>query len=94
VSLWLIVSFTWLWSWTGAVEDCNDDNEGDCVGKGDLRVLGAFRDLSKSVGSRDSNGGFGRLFRVQFELDFQLCTSKKGKKDNNLGMKKSSIGGK
>ena len=80
--------------WARAVKDCNDGNEGNLVDRDKLRVLGAFRDLSKSIGSRNGNNGFGRLFRVQFELDFQLCTSKKGKKDNNLGMKKSSIGGK
>jgi hypothetical protein len=49
---------------TGAVKDCNDDNEGNCISKGKLRVLGAFQNLSKSVGSRDGNGGFGRLFHI------------------------------
>ena len=39
----------------GAVEDCHNDNQGNCVGKGKLRVLGAFRDSSESVGSHDSN---------------------------------------
>ncbi len=52
----------------GAVMDCNDGNEGNCVGKGKLRVLGAFGDSSKSVGSRDGNGGFGHLFRFQFSM--------------------------
>jgi hypothetical protein len=42
----------------GALKDCNDDNEGNCIGKGELRVLSAFRDSSKSVGSRNGNGGF------------------------------------
>jgi hypothetical protein len=49
---------------TGGVKDCNDDNEGNRIGKGKLRALGAFGDLSKSIGSHDGNGGFGRLFRV------------------------------
>jgi hypothetical protein len=48
----------------GAIKDCNDGNEGTCVGKGELRVLSAFRDLSKSIQSRNSNVGFGRLLRV------------------------------
>ncbi len=26
----------------GAVKDGNDGNEGNCIGKGDLRVIGAF----------------------------------------------------
>ncbi len=62
----------------GAVEDCNDDDEGNCIGKGKFRVLSAFRDLSKSVGSCYGNGGFDCLFRVLFELDFHLHASKKG----------------
>ena len=33
----------------GAVKDCNDGNEGNCVGKGDLRARGPFLDLSESV---------------------------------------------
>ncbi len=64
----------------GAVKDCNDGDEGNCIGGGKLRVLGAFGDLSMSVGSRDGNGGFGRLFRVKFKLDFHFLASKKGRK--------------
>ncbi len=45
----------------GAVKDCNDNDEGNCIGKGELRVLGAVGGLSKSVRSRNGNGGFGRL---------------------------------
>ncbi len=30
---------------TGAVKDCNDGNEGNCIGKSKLRVLGAHRRL-------------------------------------------------
>jgi hypothetical protein len=78
----------------GAVEDLYDDDEGNCVGKGKVRVLGTFRDSSKSIGSHDGNGGFGCLFHVQFELDFHLRAIKRVKIDNNLGMKKSSIDGK
>jgi len=33
------------------VENHNDDNQSDCVGEGELRVLGAFGDSSESVGS-------------------------------------------
>jgi hypothetical protein len=33
----------------GAVKDCNYDNEGNHIGKGELRVLGAFGDLSEFV---------------------------------------------
>ena len=61
----------------GAVKDCNDGNEGNCIGKGKLRVLGAFGDLSESVGSRNGNGGYGYFFHVQFELDFHFHTSKR-----------------
>jgi hypothetical protein len=64
----------------GAVKDCNDGSEGNCVGKGKLRVIDAFGDSSESVGSRNGNSGFGRLFRVQLELDFHFRVSKKGQK--------------
>jgi hypothetical protein len=38
-------------SWVGAVKGCNDDDQSNSVGKGKLRVLGAFGDSSESVGS-------------------------------------------
>jgi hypothetical protein len=60
----------------GAIKDCNDGNEGHCIGKSELRVLGAFVDSSESVGSHDGNGGFGHRFRVQFKLDFHFPASK------------------
>ncbi len=66
--------------WTEAVKDRDDDNDDNCIGKGKLRELCAFGDSSKSVGSRNGNSGFGRLFRVQFKLDFHFHASKKGRK--------------
>jgi hypothetical protein len=54
----------------GAVENCDDDDQSDCVGKGELRVLGAFGDLSESVGSRDCDCSSGGLVGIKFELDF------------------------
>jgi hypothetical protein len=62
----------------GAVKDCNDGDEGSCIGKGKLRALSAFGDSSESVGFSNGKGGFGCLFRVQFELDFHFRASKKG----------------
>ncbi len=55
---------------TGAVEDCNDDNQSDVIGKGALRVLGSFGDSSESVGSRDGNSGSGSLIGIKFKLYF------------------------
>jgi hypothetical protein len=66
------------WHQAGAVKDCNHSNEGNCIGKGKLRVLGAFGDSSESVGSPDDNSGFDHLFHVQFKLDFHFHASKKG----------------
>ncbi len=54
----------------GAVENRYDDDQSDCVGKGELRVLGAFGDSSESVGSRDCNCCSGSLVDIKFELDF------------------------
>jgi hypothetical protein len=62
----------------GAVKDCNDEDEGDCIGEGKLMLLGAFGDLSESVGSCNGNGGFGCRICVQFKLDFDFRANKKG----------------
>jgi hypothetical protein len=68
----------------GAVRDCNDDDKGNRIGEGELRVLGAFRDSSESAGSRNGNGGFGHLFHVQFDFDFYIRASKKGQKSTTI----------
>jgi hypothetical protein len=65
---------------TGAVEDCNDDNQNNSVGKCKLRVLGSFGDLSKSVGSCDGNSGSGSLMGIKFELDFYCREQQNGPK--------------
>jgi hypothetical protein len=62
---------------TVAVEDWDDDDQGDGVGKGKLRVLGAFRNPSKCVGSCDGDGGSGSLIGIKFKLDFD-CRKEQG----------------
>jgi hypothetical protein len=62
---------------TVAVEDCDDDNQSNGIGKGELRVLGAFGNPSKCVGSRNGNGGSGSLIGIKFELDFH-CHEQQG----------------
>jgi hypothetical protein len=64
----------------GAIKDCNDGNEGNRVGEGKLRVIGALGDSSESIASRNCISGFGRLFCVQFKLDFHFRASGKGQK--------------
>jgi hypothetical protein len=81
-----------------AVDDCDDDDQGNGVSKVKLRVLGAFRNASECIGSRDGNYGSGSLIGIKFELDFH-CRREQGRPEvaadwNNIGMKKSSIGGK
>jgi hypothetical protein len=60
-----------------AVEDHNDDDQSNGVGKGKLRVIGAFRNPSECVGSRDGDGGSGSLIDIKFELDFH-CREEQG----------------
>ncbi len=48
------------------VEDCNYDDQSNGVGKGKLRVLGAFGNLSKCVGNCDGNAGSGSLIGIKF----------------------------
>jgi hypothetical protein len=62
------------------VEDCDDDDQSNGVGKGKLRVFGAFGNLSKCVGSHDGNGGSGSLIGIKFELDFHCCKQQDGPK--------------
>jgi hypothetical protein len=65
-------------SQTGAVEDHDEDNQSASIGKGELRVLGAFRDLSESIGSRNGKGDSGSLISIKFELDFHSSEQKNG----------------
>ena len=53
-----------------AVENRDDDDQRDCVGKGEWRVLGAFGDLTESVGSRDRDCSLSGFIGIKFELDF------------------------
>ncbi len=65
--------------------------------RGKLRVLDAFRNMSKCKGNCDRDGGSGNLIGIKFELDFHCCRDQGGPNaaadQINLGMKKSSIGG-
>jgi hypothetical protein len=83
---------------TVAEEDRDDGDQGDGVGKVKLRVLGAYRNASECVGSRNCDSGSGSLIGINFELDFHCRGEQGGPKaaadQINLGMKKSSIGGK
>jgi hypothetical protein len=63
-----------------AVEDCNDNNQSNGVGKGELRVLGAFGNPSECVGSRDGDGGSGSLIGIKFKFDFHSCRQQGGPK--------------
>jgi hypothetical protein len=60
-----------------AVEDCDDDDQGNGVGKGKLRVLGAFRNPSECLGSRDGDGSSGCLIGIKFKIDFH-CHGEQG----------------
>jgi hypothetical protein len=64
-----------------------------------LGELGAFGDSSESVKSRAVDNCFGRLLGIKFALDFFHCCKQQIGLGTaldclNLGMKKSSIGGK
>jgi hypothetical protein len=58
------------YSRAGAVENLDDDDQSNCIGEGELRVLSAFGDSSESAGSRDCDGSSGGLVGIKFELDF------------------------
>ncbi len=54
----------------GAVEDRDDDDHCDCIGVGELRVLGAFGDSTESAGSGDCDCSSSGFIVIKFELDF------------------------
>ncbi len=64
----------------GGGEDYNDDDHGDGVGKGKLRVLGAFRNPSECIGSWDDDGGSDSLIGIKFKLDFHCRVEQEGPK--------------
>jgi hypothetical protein len=59
------------------VEDCDDDDQSNGVGKGKLSGLVAFRNLSECIGSHDGNSVSGSLIGIKFELDFH-CREEQG----------------
>jgi hypothetical protein len=61
-----------------ALEDLNDDNQSNNIGKDKLRVLGAFGDSSKSVRSHDGDSGSGSLIDIKFKLDFHCRKQQNG----------------
>ncbi len=63
--------------WRVAVEDRDDGDQSNDIGKGEMRVLGAFGNPSKCVGGRNGNGGSGSLIGIKFELDFH-CREQQG----------------
>jgi hypothetical protein len=65
-------------SWTGAIQNYDDDDARNRFGEDELRVFSVFRDLYESLGCHYGSGGCGPLFRVQFKLDFYLQVSNKG----------------
>ena len=80
----------------GAIEDCDDNNQRECVGSGKLGELGGFGDSGESVSAGDCHGGFCGFFSVKLKLDFH-CRGELAAGDleriDKLSMKKSSIGG-
>jgi hypothetical protein len=62
------------------VEDHDDNNQSNGVGKGKLRVLGAFENLFECVGGRDGNSGSGSLISIKFKLDFHCRKQQDGPK--------------
>jgi len=54
----------------GAVEDCFDNDQRECVGSGKLGGFGGFEDAGESVSAGDGHGGFRGFLGIKLELDF------------------------
>ncbi len=68
------------------LKDRDDDDQGDEVGKDKLRVLGAFRNASKCVGSCNPDGGSGSLIGIKLNLISIATGSKEGPKPQRIGL--------
>ena len=67
----------------GSVDDCDNDNEGEGVGRSKLVGFGAFRDTTEPVCSCGGHGGLHGFFSVKLELDFHCRAAMGGTEDNN-----------
>ncbi len=63
----------------GAVNDCNDDDQGDGVGSSKLGGIAVFGDMVEHVHGCDGHGGASSFFGIKFELDFH-CRRRWGTK--------------
>ena len=67
----------------GSVDDCDDDNEGQGIGRRELVGFGAFGDRAEPVRSCDGHGGLRCYFGVKLELDFHCRAAMGGTNTNN-----------
>jgi hypothetical protein len=60
-----------------AVEDSDDNDQSNGIGKGKLRVLGAFGNPLECARSCHGNSGSGSLVSIKFKFDFH-CRKEQG----------------
>ena len=56
--------------WAGAVKDCDDDDQSNCVGSSELGGFVVLGDTAERVHGSDGNSGMGSLVCIKLELDF------------------------
>jgi hypothetical protein len=76
-----------------SVKDRDDDDQREGVGRSELRALCGLGDAAECVRGGNGNGSFRGLFGIKLELDFHRRGRLDRKRENNLGIKKSSIDG-
>ncbi len=77
----------------GAIKDCNDGDEGNCIGKGNLRVLVPSQTHLGPQGAPMAMVALVAFSVSNLNLISISAQAKASEIDNNLGMKKNSIDG-
>ena len=62
----------------GAVKDCDDDDQSNCVGSSELGRFAEFGDTAERVRGSDGDGGAGSLVCIKLELDFHCREARRG----------------
>ncbi len=58
------------WGWPGAIQDCNDDNQSNCIHSSKLGMICVFGYAAEAIGCCDGDSVFRSLLSIKFKLDF------------------------
>jgi hypothetical protein len=62
---------------TGALEYCNYDNQGNCIGGGKLGGFAVFGEMAEHVCGGNGSSGTGCFVGIKLELNFRWFAKRK-----------------